>query len=210
MAAVLQPQRSMFVDLGVTLAIELHFEFTTFELVRLFEMLDAEPNGWLGVCLDTFNVLPLLEDPVAATRRILPWVVSTHVKDGALMIADAGLISFPTTAGTGLVDLRSIFRLLSSLHHPVTLSVEDHGGSFTTDFNDPQLMDQFPDVTPTEMEQLLATARRGNEKVRTGELAVTERDDWPQQCQERTRTGLRNVQHLAEEWLQGPTDVTRL
>ena len=44
-------------DHGVTLAIETHFEFTSFELVRLMERCDAEPGDYLGVCLDTMNLL---------------------------------------------------------------------------------------------------------------------------------------------------------
>ena len=199
MVAALQPQRDVFTDLGVTLAIELHFEFTTFELIRLFEMLDAEPGGWLGVCLDSFNVLPLLEDPVLATRRILPWVVSTHVKDGGLVVDDAGLVCFPTTAGSGLVDLRAIIQLLGTLERPLNLSVEDHGGSFTTDFRDDSLMARFPDLTTSELDRLKAAALVGVEKVKSGELAVTEREDWPEQCQERTKAGLHNVRELVKE-----------
>ena len=195
----LGPQRDVFTDLGVTLAIELHFEFTTFEIVRLFEMLDAEPGGWLGVCLDTFNVLPLLEDPLAATQRILPWVVSTHVKDGCLILDDTGLVSFPTKAGMGLVDLVAIFQLLGTLAKPVNLSVEDHGGRFTTNFRDTSFLARFPDVTATELDRLTATARVGTERVKLGELSVTEREDWPQQCQDRTRAGLHNVKEIVKE-----------
>ena len=46
MADALLPQRPVFQELGVTLALELHFEFTTFELLRLFERCGAEPGGW--------------------------------------------------------------------------------------------------------------------------------------------------------------------
>ena len=31
-------------------------------------MCDAPPGGWLGICLDTMNLLTMLEEPVAATR----------------------------------------------------------------------------------------------------------------------------------------------
>ena len=81
MARSLRAHKSMLKDLGVVLAIETHFEFTTFELLKLFSLCEAQPGDYLGICLDTMNLLTMLEDPVAATRRVLPWVVTTHIKD---------------------------------------------------------------------------------------------------------------------------------
>ncbi len=198
-ATALRAEAPLFEELGVTLAIELHFEFTTFELLRLFEMCNATPGGWLGVCLDTFNVLPLLEDPVAATKRILPWVVATHVKDGGLVLDDTGIVSFPTRVGRGSVDLRAIIELLGTLDRPVNLSVEDHGGSFTTNIHDEVFMARFPDVTRAELDGLVATARAGRTLLASGDLAVTERKAWPEVCEERTRAGLRHLRGLVEE-----------
>jgi hypothetical protein len=63
-ARALRDQKALLTDFGVVLAIELHFEFTTFELLRLFEMCGARPGEYLGVCLDTMNLLTMLEDPV--------------------------------------------------------------------------------------------------------------------------------------------------
>ncbi len=199
MAAALRPQRQVLEDLGVTLAIELHFEFTTHELLRLFEMCEAEPGGWLGVCLDTFNMLPMLEDPVAGTERILPWVVATHVKDGGLALDGDGLMSFPVTVGEGIVDLRSVLERLATLGRPINFSVEDHGGSFKTPFFDASFLARFPDLTTLELGKLISAARVGGERLRAGELVVTERDEWPGMCEDRTRAGLRNLQRLVKE-----------
>jgi hypothetical protein len=189
----------MFGDLGVTLAIELHFEFTTFELLRLFEMCDAEPGGWLGICLDTFNVLPMLEDPVSATKRSLPWVVATHVKDGGLALDDGRLLTFPTEVGLGMVDLRSIVQLLAGLERPINLSVEDHGGSFTTLFFDEEFLSRFPDLGDEERSRLISAARVGGNRLDAGDLAITERADWPGICEERTQRGMEYVHRLVQE-----------
>lgn len=204
MAAALGPQRQMFEDLGVTLAIELHFEFTTFELLHLFEMCGAEPGGWLGVCLDTFNMLPMLEDPVAGTERILPWVVATHVKDGGMALAGRGLLSFPTTVGEGVIDLPAILRQLATLGRPINLSLEDHGGSFKTPFYDEGFLARFPDATPDELRQLVDAAQVGYRRMLAGELAVTRREEWPKLCQDRTRAGLKNLKRLVKEIETGP------
>jgi sugar phosphate isomerase/epimerase len=206
MAAALRSQRTLFEDCGVTLAIELHFEFTTFELLRLFDMCDAEPGGWLGICLDTFNMLPMLEDPVAGTERVLPWVVSTHVKDGGVSIGTDGLVTFPTELGCGLVDIPAILDLLESAGRPINLSIEDHGGSFTTPL-DEEFLVRFPDLSDTEKTQLLRLASAGGERLANGTLSPTDRADWPELCQERTEAGLSHLRKLVSDRGSAPTAV---
>ncbi|MGD2124079.1 MAG: TIM barrel protein [Gemmatimonadota bacterium] len=196
MVRALRPQRAFLEDLGVTLAIELHFEFTTFELFRLFERLDAEPGGWLGVCLDTFNMLPMLEDPELGAGRILPWVVSTHVKDGAIALEGEGLRSFPTGVGEGLIDFPAILNLLLSAGRSVNLSVEDHGGSFMTDISDEEFLARFPDRAPQELGRLMEMARKGKKDLEEGRLAVTDREDWPAICQRRTQMGIGSLRSI--------------
>ena len=196
MAAALRSQRSLFEDCGVTLAIELHFEFTTFELLRLFDMCDAEPGGWLGICLDTFNMLPMLEDPVAGTERVLPWIVATHMKDGGLSIGAEGLLTFPTELGCGLVDIPAITDLLKSTGRPMNLSVEDHGGSFTTPLHDPEFLARFPDLTTIEKARLLQLASVGAERLTDGTMRQTDRADWPSLCENRTEAGIRYLAGL--------------
>ena len=196
MAKALSSQRALFEDLGVTLAIELHFEFTTFELVRLFDMCDAEPRGWLGICLDTFNMLPMLEDPVAGTERVLPWVAATHLKDGAAAIAPDGLVTFPTELGRGLVDIPAILDLLESADRGVNLSIEGHGGWFTTAIFDDEFLNRFPDLTPAAMERLLELGRVGRERIASGSISPTERVDWPELCEGRTEADLKYLKGL--------------
>ncbi|MFH1766212.1 MAG: sugar phosphate isomerase/epimerase [Gemmatimonadota bacterium] len=199
MARALRPQRAMFQDLGVTLAMELHFEFTTFELVRLLEACGAEPGGWLGICLDTFNMLPMLEDPVLGTERALPWVVATHIKDGTAALDQEGLVTFPTAVGSGGIDLTEILRRLRTLGRPINLSVEDHGGSFKTPFFDDGFRARFPDLETGELARLVSAAQRGGEGIRAGNLSITERSEWPSLCVERTRIGLQSLQRLVRD-----------
>lgn len=203
MAKALRPQRPLFQDLGVTLAIELHFEFTTFELVRFFEMCDGEPGGWLGICLDTFNMLPMLEDPVLGTGRILPWVVAAHVKDGAATVDSDGLLTFPTAVGEGEIDLGSILRLLATLPRPIHLSAEDHGGSFRTAIFDDAFRARFPDLDARELSRLMQTAQRAGKRVSAGALSVTDRARWPEICLDRTRRDLANLRALVREMEAG-------
>lgn len=198
-AKSLKQQKSMLEDLNVCLAIELHFEFTTFELLRLFEMCDAEPGGCLGICLDTMNVLTMLEDPVMATERILPWVVATHAKDGAIYLNDRGFVSFTAEAGTGIVNWEKIINRLFMLNHEVKLSIEDHGGCFNIPIFDATFISKFPDLTAFEMSKLLQLANKTKELTDEEKLAPVDRDDWNCYCEERLKNGIMNMRKIVDD-----------
>ncbi len=198
MAVALKAQKSMLLDYGVVLAIEMHFEFTSFELLRLFEMCGARPGEHLGICLDTMNLLTMLEDPVSATERLLPWITTTHIKDGGILLSESGFVSFPVEAGKGIVDFPRIFAMLSELAGPVHLSLEDHGGDFRIPLFDPDFLAEFPDLTVQEFARLLALAARSRELVKTGKIVVLDRAAWPRACELRAKRGLRAIRRIAE------------
>jgi 3-oxoisoapionate decarboxylase len=181
-AEALGEQRSMLRDFGVILAIETHFEFTSHELVRLFELCEAEPGDWLGACLDTMNLLTMIEDPVSATTRLLPWVVSTHIKDGGALLTAEGLSTFTAAIGEGVVDLRRVVGLLGSLAREVHLSVEDHGGSFLVPIFDPVFLSRFPDLSCTELARVVRVAQMTAANATCRPL---DRTEWPRVCESR-------------------------
>jgi sugar phosphate isomerase/epimerase len=194
MALSLRGQAALFKDLGVTLAIETHFEFTTFELLRLLDLIGEEPGGPFGICLDTMNLLTMLEEPVAATRRALPWVVTTHIKDGGLVLGPGGLTTFTAEAGRGLVDFARIFEELSTLPREVHLSIEDHGGDFVLPIFDPVFLAKFPVLSVPEFANLLGIAARTQELMARKVLAVLDRARWPEACEARVKRDLRTIQ----------------
>ncbi len=184
-------------DLGVKLALETQSVFTTYDLLRLFEMCDVRPGEYLGVCLDTMNVLTMLEDPAEAAGRVLPWVVTTHIKDGAVLLAEDGFIAFAAEAGTGVVDLESIVGKLGTLDRRINLSLEDHAGgvpvpAFATGFPD-----AFPDLAAAELLALLKLSMKSQRLLDEGGLSVLDPDRWPEQCERRVKRGLRALRRLA-------------
>ena len=195
-AAALRAQRSMLRDCHVTLAIETHFEFTTHELRRLLEMCEAAPGDWLGICLDTMNLLTMLEDPVRATERVLPWVVSTHIKDGAVRLDSGGLTTYTTPLGRGVVDLAAIVGRVTSLDREVHLSVEDHGGSFAVPIFDPLFLSKFPDLTAGELAAIVGLTPQVTEATT---LAPLPREEWPGVCESRLADNLGALRALAAE-----------
>lgn len=196
-AEALRSQREMLEDHNVILAIEIHFEFTTFELLRLFEWCDAEPGDYLGVCLDTMNLLTMLEEPVAATERILPWIINTHIKDGGVILESEDLISFPAEIGKGVIDLERILFLLKSLPHRVNLSIEDHGGRFVLPVSNPRFRAEFPDLSSKEFRELLVLAERTKERMDREGLAIIDRETWPAICEDQLRRDIQSLKKLA-------------
>lgn len=196
MAKSLKSQRQMLKDHNVILAIETHFEFTTHELLRLFEQCQAEPGDYLGVCLDSMNLLTMLEEPVEATERILPWIVSTHIKDGALLLTSEGLTSFPAEIGKGVINLQKIAKKLASLPWKVHLSIEDHGGSFFLPIFDSFFLSKFPDLTVKEFVSLIHLANQTEEAFRTDRLDITSWDKWPEVCEARLQRDIQTLKKL--------------
>jgi sugar phosphate isomerase/epimerase len=199
MAASLREEKSMLREFGVILAVETHFELTSFELLRLFDMCGAAPGEYLGVCLDTMNLLTMLEDPACATERLLPWIVTTHVKDGGLLLTEDGLVSFTAEAGTGVVDLAGIFEKLSASSRKLNLSIEDHGGDTLIPIFDLDFLARFPDLTVAELAKLLGLAAASRALKEKGRIAVLDRDRWPERCERRVKNGLRAVRKIVEE-----------
>ncbi len=133
---------------------------------------------------------------MSAAERVLPWVVATHVKDGALASDDKGFFSFPVAAGTGLVDFPCILRLLAGLDREVNLSLEDHGGSFQIPVFDSSFLVRFPDLTVFELSRLVHLAGIGARRLRDGSLWITERSNWPLHCESRAINGIESIKRI--------------
>lgn len=198
-AKELKKEASLFRDNGVILAIETHFEFTTFELLKLFEMCETEPGDYLGICLDTMNLLTMLEEPVAAAERILPWVVTTHIKDGGILHGKSGITTFPAGCGDGIIDLEKIIRMLLSTGREINLSVEDHGGSFHLPVNQKWFIERFPDLSAIEYNSLLELCDKTAVKMRDSGLKITERIEWKDLSELRTRQDLQYLKALRDK-----------
>jgi sugar phosphate isomerase/epimerase len=194
-AEALRAQQTMLRDYGVVLAIETHFEFTSFELLRLFDLCEAEPGGSLGICLDTMNLMTMIEHPVMAAGRLLPWVVSTHMKDGGVLNASDGLVTFPAPVGNGVVELAAIVGMLDALERPVHLSVEDHGGSFALPIHDGAFLSRFPDLAGAELRALLELAETTQADSACRPL---DRAEWPAVCESRIAFDLVALRTIAD------------
>jgi sugar phosphate isomerase/epimerase len=98
-------------DLGVTVVLENHEDFTGPELARIVQEVD-HPN--LRVLYDYGNSQMVLEDPETALQAVLPFVHSVHLKDHVMVRPEVTgqLTVAGVPIGEGFLPLKPITRRL--------------------------------------------------------------------------------------------------
>lgn len=178
-------------DLGVTLALETGAAFTTFELLRLFEACGVRPGGPLGISLDTLDVLTLLEAPWAAAERVLPWITTTRIKDGAVLLSEDGFAVYAAEAGAGVIGLEAAIALLGARERRIRLTLADRAGSVRVPAFEPGFAAGLPDLRAAELIDVLGLAMRSQRSLDEGRLVLLEPDRWPEHGERRLKRGLR-------------------
>ncbi len=114
-------------DCGVVLAIENHIDYTSEEIYQILERVGSDS---LKVNFDTGNTLRMMEDPVAAARRLGPYTVATHTKDmdACRHVRPEEWYFFSSVpVGTGLIDMPGVVKALKASGYTGVLAVEsDH------------------------------------------------------------------------------------
>lgn len=114
-------------DHGVVLALENHIDYTSAEILEILERVGSDS---LRVNFDTGNTLRMMENPVAAARRLGPYTVATHTKDldACRHVAPEEWFFFSSVpVGTGLIDMPGVVQALHASGYTGMLAVEtDH------------------------------------------------------------------------------------
>jgi sugar phosphate isomerase/epimerase len=105
----------------VKLAVENHKDWRAPELAALLGELSTE---WVGVTLDFGNSIALLEDPMEVVRTLVPFVLSTHVKDMAMEEYPDGFRLSEVPLGKGILNLPEIVALCRKHNPNVAFSLE--------------------------------------------------------------------------------------
>jgi sugar phosphate isomerase/epimerase len=158
-------------DLGIHLNVETHEEITSFECVRLVEAVGPDV---LGITFDIANVVQRGEDPVAAARRVAPYVRQTHVKDVALFFSAEGVDRQARPCGQGVVDFRTILPLLAASRPNLDLSIENptaRSPIASVQIFDPVWLAAHPDLTVAEFARFIRLVRAYEERFVRGEVA---------------------------------------
>ena len=114
-------------DHGVVLAIENHIDYSSAEILQILERVGSAA---LKVNFDTGNALRMMENPVAAAKRLGPHIVAVHAKDmeACRHVAPEEWYFFSSVpVGTGLIDMPGVVRALKEAGFTGVLAVEsDH------------------------------------------------------------------------------------
>lgn len=114
-------------DCGVIIALENHIDYTSEEIYQILERVGSDA---LKVNFDTGNTMRVMEDPVAAARRLAPYTVATHTKDvdACRFVRPEEWYFFSSVpVGTGLVDMLGVAKALKEGGFDGVLAVEsDH------------------------------------------------------------------------------------
>ena len=106
---------------NVKLAVENHKDWTASELASAMKMISSEH---IGVTLDFGNSIALMEQPMDVVNKLVPYVLSTHVKDMAVEEYDDGFLLSEVPLGKGFIDLKKIFELCKKQNPNVQFNLE--------------------------------------------------------------------------------------
>jgi sugar phosphate isomerase/epimerase len=139
------------------LAVENHKDWRAPELASLLGELSTE---WIGVTLDFGNSIALLEDPMEVVRTLVPFVLSTHVKDMAVEEYPDGFRLSEVPLGKGILNLPEMVALCRKHNPNVAFSLE----MITRDPLDipclkPEYWATFGDVPGAELARTLRLVR---------------------------------------------------
>jgi sugar phosphate isomerase/epimerase len=152
-------------DLGCHLNLETHEDITSFEVVRMVEAVGPDV---MGITLDIANVVVRAEDPVAATRRVAPYVRQTHVEDVVLWFVETGLWRGLRPCGEGVIDWDAVLDILGSAPPSLNLSIELHNGQFGLEIFDPKWLALHPDLTVVELAEIVRLAKASDVQLTKG------------------------------------------
>lgn len=166
--SVLRELRPLLRQSGVRLNLESHSDSTTFELLRVIRRIGPD---YVGITLDTGNLLTHGEYPVEAVRRLAPYAHLTHAKDAYLFFSPKGFIRQGCPPGRGVVEWEKVVSILAEYNPEINLSIEDHKKLFEINFGDPAWLAWHPDIPTYELGQLMRLAFAIEEKRRAGLVA---------------------------------------
>lgn len=156
-------------DRGAVIAVETHEEITTAEIVRLIEEVGDDA---LGVTLDLANVVVRGEDPVAATRRLAPFVRKTHMRDIVLFARPHGLERQTRACGDGVIDWVKVLGAIFEAGSRPNFTIENVWGSDKNQIPlfDPDWQARQPDAVLGEILELIRLSRVFEDGVRAGTM----------------------------------------
>jgi sugar phosphate isomerase/epimerase len=110
---------------GIKMAVENHIDFNSDEILKILDNVGS-PN--LGINFDTGNFVRVLDDPVAAMKKLVKRVFATHIKDLRIQrgvpVNEWYFFSCTPVGDGGIVDNQAIGQLLEDNGYEGFMAVE--------------------------------------------------------------------------------------
>jgi sugar phosphate isomerase/epimerase len=163
-------------DLGMRLALKTHGEDHTSHDVATVEMVGADV---LGIAFDPSDVCASLEDPLAAARRVGPYVRVLQADDMVLSFTDQGLVRQARPCGDGVIDWSALLKILGDAVPadlptdlpPFRVNVELHRAQPSMPIFDPAWLAHRADLPVGELAETIRLARLSERRLATGEIS---------------------------------------
>lgn len=122
-------------NLGIKLAIENHFDFTTEEMLLIVNSINSK---CFGITFDSGNCLRNGDEPVQSVKLLGDYIFATHLKDVAPIYGGDPKEWYYyacTPIGQGIIDIPSLIKVLDEKNYKGLLAIE-------IDFLDPKYEDE--------------------------------------------------------------------
>jgi sugar phosphate isomerase/epimerase len=144
-------------DWGVCVGLENHWDFSTYEILRIVEQAGADV---VGFGLDTGNLPILAEAPDRAVARAAHFTVTAHLKDAMLYTTARGAVRPVMPIGAGQMSLGEAVRELYRHNPGLRFTIEDHPVIYPVDYFETWWLEAVPELTSHD---IAATARLAHE-----------------------------------------------
>jgi len=156
--------RSRIVDSGVTLAWENHGGDV--QAREMKSAIEAIGRDVMGVCLDSGNPVWMLEDPHMTLDTLIPYAVTSHVRDSAVWNVPEGIAVRWVNMGEGNVDIDGWIRKFINAKPGLPIIFENlvSGAPRVHRIHDPAFWDNWRQMPAWEFARFLAVAAKGSAK----------------------------------------------
>jgi 3-oxoisoapionate decarboxylase len=167
MVKAVRGMRARVADSGVKLAVENHGgDLQAREMKAMIEAVGADV---MGVCLDSGNPVWMLEDPHMTLEMLIPYALTSHVRDSAVWKVPEGIAVRWVNMGEGNVDIDGWIRKFVQAKPGLPIIFENlvSGNPRVHRIYDPAFWNNWPKMPASELSRFLAIAEKGTPKPAT-------------------------------------------
>lgn len=160
---VFRSVRTQAQDLGVKIALENHAG--DMQAREVLTIIEEAGKDYVSSCLDTGNPMWVAEDPLAALEILAPYVVTTHVRDSALVEHPRGAAAQWVALGDGSIDFHQFIDRYRVLCPNAGMQLEIITGRppRVVPYLEPGFWKVLPEAKASEFARFVALVKKGHQ-----------------------------------------------